>query len=214
MVEKMVDMPSEKPSEEQGGNLTLEPDEKQAGKPDCGHLYVVSGPSGVGKGTLVSKLLGSRDDVALSISATTRPPRPGEVDGVNYLFMTNEAFQKLVEDGGFIEWAEYAGNFYGTPLSFIEKQLEDGMNVILEIEVQGAFQVKDKLPDTTLIFIEPPSMEELERRIIGRGTESSDVIEKRMNTAKLEMDRKMEYDIAIVNDDIDSALQKLSECIR
>lgn len=209
-----MDMPSEKPGEKQGGNLAVELGEKQAGKPDRGHLYVISGPSGVGKGTLVSKLLGSRDDVVLSISATTRSPRPGEVDGVNYLFMTKEAFQKLVEDDGFIEWAEYAGNFYGTPLSFIEKQLEDGKNVILEIEVQGAFQVKDKLPDTTLIFIEPPSMEELERRIIGRGTESPDVIEKRMDTAKLEMDRKMEYDIAIVNDDIDSALQKLSECIR
>lgn len=209
-----MDMPSEKPGEKQGGDLAVELGEKQAGKPDRGHLYVISGPSGVGKGTLVSKLLGSRDDVVLSISATTRSPRPGEVDGVNYLFMTKEAFQKLVEDDGFIEWAEYAGNFYGTPLSFIEKQLEDGKNVILEIEVQGAFQVKDKLPDTTLIFIEPPSMEELERRIIGRGTESPDVIEKRMNAAKLEMDRKMEYDIAIVNDEIDSALQKLSECIR
>ncbi len=209
-----MDMPGEKPGEKQGGNLAVELGEKQAGKPDRGHLYVISGPSGVGKGTLVSKLLGSRDDVVLSISATTRSPRPGEVDGVNYLFMTKEAFQKLVEDDGFIEWAEYAGNFYGTPLSFIEKQLEDGKNVILEIEVQGAFQVKDKLPDTTLIFIEPPSMEELERRIIGRGTESPDVIEKRMNAAKLEMDRKMEYDIAIVNDEIDSALQKLSECIR
>ncbi len=209
-----MDMPSEKPGEKQGGDLAVELGEKQAGKPDRGHLYVISGPSGVGKGTLVSKLLGSRDDVVLSISATTRSPRPGEVDGVNYLFMTKEGFQKLVEDDGFIEWAEYAGNFYGTPLSFIEKQLEDGKNVILEIEVQGAFQVKDKLPDTTLIFIEPPSMEELERRIIGRGTESPDVIEKRMNAAKLEMDRKMEYDIAIVNDEIDSALQKLSECIR
>lgn len=178
-----------------------------------GKLYVISGPSGVGKGTLVSKLLELRDDVALSVSATTRSPRPGEVDGKNYFFLTKEKFKDLIDADGFIEWAEYASNFYGTPLDFVEEQLAAGKNVILEIEVQGAFQVKEKLPDATLIFIEPPSMDELERRIIGRGTESEDVIESRMRTARVEMERKMEYDIAVMNDDVDSAVARLSECI-
>ncbi len=178
-----------------------------------GGLYVISGPSGVGKGTLVSKLMELRDDVALSVSATTRSPRPGEVDGKNYFFLTKEKFKDLIDADGFIEWAEYAGNFYGTPLDFVEEQLSAGTNVILEIEVQGAFQVKEKLPDATLIFIEPPSMDELERRIIGRGTESEDVIESRMRTARVEMERKMEYDIAVMNDDVDSAVARLSECI-
>lgn len=178
-----------------------------------GGLYVISGPSGVGKGTLVSKLLDMRDDVVLSISATTRSPRPGEVDGKNYFFLTKEKFKDLIDADGFIEWAEYAGNFYGTPLDFVEEQLSAGTNVILEIEVQGAFQVKEKLPDATLIFIEPPCMDELERRIIGRGTESEDVIESRMRTARVEMERKMEYDIAVMNDDVDSAVARLSECI-
>lgn len=178
-----------------------------------GGLYVISGPSGVGKGTLVSKLLDMRDDVVLSISATTRSPRPGEVDGKNYFFLTKEKFKDFIDADGFIEWAEYASNFYGTPLDFVEEQLAAGKNVILEIEVQGAFQVKEKLPDATLIFIEPPSMDELERRIIGRGTESEDVIESRMRTARVEMERKMEYDIAVMNDDVDSAVARLSECI-
>ncbi len=178
-----------------------------------GKLYVISGPSGVGKGTLVSKLLDMRDDVVLSISATTRSPRPGEVDGKNYFFLTKDEFKNLIDADGLIEWAEYAGNFYGTPLDFVEEQLSAGTNVILEIEVQGAFQVKEKLPDATLIFIEPPSMDELERRIIGRGTESEDVIESRMRTARVEMEHKMEYDIAVMNDDVDSAVARLSECI-
>lgn len=179
-----------------------------------GKLYVISGPSGVGKGTLVSKLLDLRDDIVLSISATTRAARPGEVDGVNYFFLTEEQFRALIDEDGFIEWAQYAGNFYGTPLSFVEEQLDQGKNVILEIEVQGAFQVKEKIPETTLIFIEPPSMEELEKRICGRGTESKEVIDARMRTARVEMERKIEYDIAVINDDIDTAVEKLSECIR
>lgn len=178
-----------------------------------GKLYVISGPSGVGKGTLVSKLVEARDDVVISVSATTRSPRPGEVDGVNYFFLTPDRFQELIDQDGLIEWASYAGNYYGTPRSFVEEQLDAGRNVILEIEVQGAFQVKEKMPDSTLIFIEPPSMEELERRIVGRGTETPEVIASRMQVARLEMDRKMEYDIAIMNDDIDSALQRLSDRI-
>lgn len=178
-----------------------------------GNLYVISGPSGVGKGTLVSKLLEARDDIVLSISATTRSPRPGEVDGKDYLFLTHQQFDDLVASDGFIEWAEYAGNCYGTPIAFVEDQLRAGKNVILEIEVQGAFQVKEKFPDATLIFIEPPSMDELKARIVGRGTESDEVIGSRMRTALLEMERKMEYDIAVMNDDIDSAVRRLSECI-
>lgn len=174
-----------------------------------GNLYVISGPSGVGKGTLVSKLLNSVDDVWLSVSATTRLPREGEVDGINYQFLSREEFLNLIDQDGFLEWAEYAGNLYGTPIASIIERLNNGVDVILEIEVQGALQVKEIFPDSKLVFIEPPSIEELERRLLERGTEAADVIQERLNAAKVELDQKMEYDISIVNDDIDLALDQL-----
>lgn len=178
-----------------------------------GRLFVISGPSGVGKGTLVSKLKEERPDVWVSVSATTRKPREGEVNGKDYFFLDRDDFEKKIEEDGFVEWAEYSGNLYGTPISAISEKLASGINVILEIEVQGALQVRDKFPDATLIFVEPPSLEELRRRIVGRGTESDEAIEMRMRTAELELERKMEYDIALVNDDVDIALSKLQDII-
>lgn len=174
-----------------------------------GKLFVVSGPSGVGKGTLVGKLK-DRDDVWVSVSATTRAPREGEQEGREYFFMSREEFLSKADEGGFIEWAEYSGNCYGTPADKVEEQLEAGRNVILEIEVQGALQVKEKLPEAKLVFIEPPSMEVLEKRLRGRGTESEDAIARRLDVARVEMGEKMKYDYTLVNDDLDRAFQELT----
>ncbi len=174
-----------------------------------GNLFVISGPSGAGKGTLVTRLLKETPDARLSISATTRQPREGEIDGVHYHFKTREQFMDLVENDGLLEWAEFAGNCYGTPRSFVEECIAEGFQVILEIEVQGAFQVKEKLPEAYLVFIEPPSLEELEARLRGRGTETEDAIQRRLETAKVELSRKMEYDIRLVNDDLEQAVQDL-----
>lgn len=174
-----------------------------------GNLFVISGPSGAGKGTLVTRLLKEIPDARLSISATTRQPREGEIDGVHYHFKTREQFMDLVENDGLLEWAEFAGNCYGTPRSFVEECIAEGFQVILEIEVQGAFQVKEKLPEAYLVFIEPPSLEELEARLRGRGTETEDAIQRRLETAKVELSRKMEYDIRLVNDDLEQAVQDL-----
>lgn len=174
-----------------------------------GNLFVISGPSGAGKGTLVGRLLQEVPDAWVSVSATTRAPREGEVDGVHYHFKNREDFMALVEADGLLEWAEYAGNCYGTPRSSVEERMAEGRQVVLEIEVQGAFQVKERMPEAHLIFIEPPSLEELEVRLRGRGTESDEVIEKRMKTAELELSRKMEYDIRLVNDDLDAAVRQL-----
>ncbi len=173
-----------------------------------GNLFVISGPSGVGKGTLVAKLA-DEDDIWVSVSATTRAPRAGEVEGRSYFFMSRDAFLEKVEKGGFIEWAEYSGNCYGTPKDKVDEQLDAGRDVILEIEVQGALQVKELLPDTKLIFIEPPSLEVLEKRLRGRGTESEEAIARRLRTAKVELDEKMKYDYTLVNDDLEEAFQEL-----
>ena len=174
-----------------------------------GNLFVISGPSGAGKGTLVTRLLEEVPDTWVSVSATTRRPRPGEEEGVSYYFLDREDFLALADEGGFLEWAEYAGNCYGTPLASVQREMAAGRQVILEIEVQGALQVREKMPEAHLVFIEPPSLEELERRLRGRGTESEDVIEKRMKTALLELSHKMEYDIRLVNDDLDEAVAQL-----
>lgn len=173
-----------------------------------GRLFVISGPSGVGKGTLVSLL---KDDpgIWVSVSATTRPPRPGEADGVDYFFMSRSDFLEKAAADGFIEWAEYSGNCYGTPKDKVREHLDAGANVILEIEVQGALQVKEKFPDAQLIFVMPPSLEALEERLRGRGTESEEVIQRRLDTAKVELEEKMKYDYQLVNDDLDEAFQKL-----
>ena len=178
-----------------------------------GNLFVISGPSGAGKGTLVSRLLKVVPDAWVSISATTRNPREGEIDGVHYYFKSEADFMELVEADGFLEWARYADNCYGTPRASVAEHLATGDQVILEIDMQGAFQVRERFPEAHLVFIEPPSMEELERRLRARGTESDEVIEARLATAKLELSHKMEYDIRFVNDDIDQATAELVDYV-
>ncbi|MDO5358570.1 guanylate kinase [Slackia faecicanis] len=168
-----------------------------------GNLFVISGPSGAGKGTLVSRLLERVPGAWVSISATTRAPREGEVDGVHYLFVDDAEFDRMVEEGGLLEWAQVHDHKYGTPRALVESHMAVGDQVILEIDVQGGFQIKEKNPDAHLVFIEPPSLDELERRLRGRGTEDEDSVVLRMRNAELELSRKMEYDIQFVNDDID-----------
>ena len=174
-----------------------------------GILIVVSGFSGSGKGTIMKELLKQYDNYALSISATTRNPRPGEKDGREYFFKTVEDFEKMIAKEELIEYARYVDNYYGTPRAYVEEQLDAGKDVILEIEIQGALKVKEKFPDTLLLFVTPPSAEELKNRLVGRGTETMDVIEFRMKRAKeeaLEMDR---YDYLIVNDDLQECVEEM-----
>lgn len=175
-----------------------------------GSLYVISGPSGAGKGTLVNRILDEHPDIILSISATTRQPREGEVDGVHYHFMSVDEFEDVIARDGFIEWAQVHSNYYGTPLAPIEQHLAAGDTVLLEIDVQGAFQVLDKLPQAKLVFIAPPSVEELERRLRGRGTETEEVIAQRLANAQGEMEASKDYDFVIVNDDLERATKELA----
>ncbi|MCR5700934.1 MAG: guanylate kinase [Lachnospiraceae bacterium] len=177
-----------------------------------GLLIVVSGFSGVGKGTAVKKLV-SEYGYSLSVSATTRAPRPGEVDGVDYHFKTVEEFEKLIDYNGFIEWAQYVENYYGTPKQFVEDELEKGNNVILEIEVQGAMHIKEQYPDAVLIFITAPNAVTLKDRLFGRGTEDAKVIGKRLKRAYEETDDMMHYDYLVVNDDLDKCVQDLHAVI-
>ncbi len=165
-----------------------------------GRLVVVSGPSGVGKGTVLKHVL-ERDDFVYSVSATTRSPREGEVDGVNYFFISKEKFEKMIAGGELIEYAEYNGNYYGTPKFFVEKMLSEGKNVILEIEVKGAMQVKKVMPDATFVFIAPESREILEARLRGRGTETDDVIAGRLRIAENEIKACLMYDYIVINRD-------------
>lgn len=174
-----------------------------------GNLFVLSGPSGAGKGTLVKQVLQQVPDAWVSVSATTRQPRPGEVDGKDYYFLDQPHFDKLVSQGGFLEWAHVHGNSYGTLRSRVQERIDRGSQVILEIDVQGAFQVKKAMPEAHLIFIEPPSLEELERRLRGRGTETEEVICSRMKIAEVELARKMEYDVQVVNDELERATEEL-----
>lgn len=174
-----------------------------------GNLFVVSGPSGAGKGTLVALLLQRVPDAWLSVSATTRAPRAGEQDGVNYFFLSRDAFEQLVEQKGFLEWAEYAGNLYGTPRAAVEEMIAQGRQVILEIDVQGALQVRALMPDAHLVFIEPPSMDILEERLRSRGTEDEQTVARRMEAAKVELAKIMEYDKRLLNDDLETAAQEL-----
>jgi len=174
-----------------------------------GRLVVLTGPSGVGKGTLVSHLRQRHPELYLSVSVTTRPPRPGEQEGVNYYFRTREEFLRLVEAGELLEWAQYAGNFYGTPRQIVFEKLSQGQDVLLEIELAGARQVRKLCPEAIRIFLSPPSLEELERRIRQRGQDSEDSIERRLQQARKELEAKDEFDYVIVNDNLERALQEL-----
>lgn len=180
-----------------------------------GILIVVSGFSGAGKGTLMKQLLNDYSDAyALSISATTRAPRPGEADGREYFFKSVEEFEKMIAKEELIEYAKYVDNYYGTPRAYVEQMLEDGKDVILEIEIQGALKVKSKFPDTLLLFITPPSAEELRKRLVGRGTESMEVIESRMLRANEEAEYMHLYDYLIVNDDLEECKRDIHAIIR
>ena len=178
-----------------------------------GKLLVISGPSGAGKSTVVARAIAGREDICFSTSVTTRAPRPGEVDGREYFFISFERFREMVEHDELLEHAEYVANRYGTPRSYVNKRLEEGMNVLLDIEVQGARQVRKKMPEAVLIFIAPPSLEELERRLRGRGTDTEAAIEGRLIRARQEFQEADFYDYLIVNDDVDEAAAKLSAII-
>lgn len=167
-----------------------------------GLLIVLSGPSGVGKGTVLKEFINDPDlKLGLSVSMTTRPMRPGEKDGVNYYFVSREEFAKIRDEGGLLEWAEFVGNYYGTPLKEVERLRSEGKNVLLEIEVDGCRQIKGKVPDVLTIFIVPPSMKELERRIRGRGTEPEEIVQQRLAKAAREMQMMSEYKYVVCNDD-------------
>jgi guanylate kinase len=178
-----------------------------------GKLIVVSGPSGAGKSTVVFKVMEQRSDVCFSVSVTTRSPRPGELDGREYFFIDHERFQQMVERNELLEHATYVSNSYGTPRRYVEEKLNAGFNVVLDIEVQGARQVSEKMPDAVKIFIAPPSMEELERRLTGRGTESPDVVRGRLDRARQEYLEADFYDYLIINDDASRAASELNAII-
>lgn len=171
-----------------------------------GVLIVISGFSGAGKGTLVKKLMESYDNYALSISMTTRPPRPGEEHGKSYFFVSEEEFQDTIAKNGFLEYASYCGNYYGTPAAYVNQCLDEGKDVILEIEIQGALKVKEMLPKTILVFVTPPSAEELKKRLVERGTETEEVINKRLQRATEEASGVDRYDYIAIND-------KLEQCV-
>ncbi|MEN6635053.1 MAG: guanylate kinase [Clostridiaceae bacterium] len=179
-----------------------------------GLLLVISGPAGVGKGTINISLISRNSDIRMSVSATTRQPRPGEIDGVHYFFKTEEEFQKMIESGAFLEYMRvFNTHYYGTPKSFVEQELAEGRSVILEIDVQGAMRVKAAYPDAVLIFIAPPSMSELKSRLIHRGTESSEAIDRRFETAYQEMKCIDRYDYVVVNDILDLAIARTEDII-
>ena len=174
-----------------------------------GRTFVVSGPSGVGKSTVLKALLASRPNLYFSVSATTRAPRPGEEHGVNYYFIEPEMFHQWITDGEFLEYAEYVSNFYGTPLPPVREMLAKGQDILFDIDVQGAAQLRKNMPDARFLFILPPSMEELERRLRGRGLDSEEVILRRLANARAEMQEAPHYDALIVNDDLDTAYDHL-----
>jgi len=177
-----------------------------------GLKIIISGPSGAGKGTVVRKLI-EQDQSVLSISATTRSPRKGEIEGTHYFFKTKEAFEQLIKENKLLEYAEFCGNYYGTPKDFVEQTTASGNNIILEIEVDGALQVKSIDPESVFIFIVPPSLAILEKRLVGRGTETMDVIEGRLERAKEELLYFREYDYVVVNDNVDRAVSAILNII-
>ena len=174
-----------------------------------GKTFIISGPSGVGKSTVLKALLEKRSDVYFSVSATTRSPRPGEEDGVHYHFMDANSFRQRIAADEFLEYAEYVGNFYGTPKKYVDEAMEQGKDVILDIEVQGAIQVCSKRPETVRIFIAPPSWEELERRLTERGTDSPEKVQKRLLRAKVEFQTAHTYDYFVINDTVEEAVAEL-----
>ncbi len=178
-----------------------------------GILIIISGFSGSGKGTIVGKLMENYDNYALSISATTRNPRPGEVDGREYFFLSKEEFEKMIAKDELIEYAKYVENYYGTPKAYVEQKLAEGKDVILEIEMQGALQVKEKFPQTLLIFVTPPNATILKERLVGRGTESMEVIESRMKQAVAESEVMSRYDYLMINDDLEICVKETHELI-
>ncbi len=180
---------------------------------DKGLLIVLSGPSGVGKGTVCSALRKTDQDLVYSVSATTRKPREGEQEGINYFFKTKDAFEEMIKQDELLEWAEYVGNYYGTPRQFVNEQLQLGRNVILEIEVQGALKVKKSFAEAVFIFLCPPSLEELQQRIFHRGTETDESISNRMAVAKEEIHMMAHYDYVVVNDQVEAACHRISAII-
>lgn len=177
-------------------------------------LFVISGPSGAGKGTLLAELRKQRPDLGLTVSATTRSPRPGEVDGTSYYFLSDEEFRRRIAAGEFVEWAEVHGHLYGTLVSEVKRLLAKGHSLVLEIDVQGALNVRKVYPDAVLVFIEPPSIQVLEERLRGRGTEDEASIELRLKNARHEMELADQYDVRIVNDTVDRAAQELGSVMR
>ena len=174
-----------------------------------GKTFIISGPSGVGKSTVLRTLFEGRDDLYFSVSATTRAPRPTETPDVDYHFIEAETFRQWIEDGEFLEYAEYVGNFYGTPKKFVDAAMAEGKDVILDIEIQGATQVHELRPDVVRIFIAPPSWEELERRLTARGTDSPEKVQKRLLRAKVELENAGHYDYFVINDTVENAVQEL-----
>ena len=175
-----------------------------------GKTFIISGPSGVGKSTVLHALFAGRDDLYFSVSATTRAPREGERDGVDYHFIHADRFREMIEGDAFLEYAEYVGNFYGTPKKYVDEAMEQGKDVILDIEIQGAAQVCAKRPETVRIFIAPPSWEELERRLTARGTDSQEVIQSRLLRAKVELQTASSYDYLVINDTVEQAVAEMA----
>ena len=175
-----------------------------------GRAFIISGPSGVGKSTVLKSLIEKRKNLYFSVSATTRDARPGEVDGVHYHFLDVDTFRDWIAKGEFLEYAEFVGNFYGTPKKYVYAAMEEGKDVILDIEVQGAIQVFSKMPEVVRIFIAPPSWEELERRLTDRGTDSEDKIQKRLLRAKVEFQTAHTYDYFVINDSVENAVRELA----
>lgn len=178
-----------------------------------GKTFIVSGPSGVGKSTVLQALLEKKRDIYFSVSATTRDPRPGEIDGIHYHFLDMNTFQDNIADDQFLEYAEYVGNFYGTPKKNVDMAMSRGQDVILDIEIQGAIQVSGKRPEVVRIFIAPPSWQELERRLTERGTDSQDKIQKRLVRAKVEFQTAHTYDYFVINDSVENAVGELMAII-
>ena len=177
-------------------------------------LIILTGPRGVGKGTVVNELLGKDKSIWLSISATTREPREGEKDGENYFFLNQEKFKEMIEQNLFLEWAQFAGNYYGTPFSSVNEKIKKGFTVLLEIEVEGARQIKSKIPNSLSIFLLPPNKEELERRIRNRGTEEEDAIKKRLSRANYEISVSNQFDFELTNQNVDETAKKIIKLIK